>query len=95
MIWRTWRVLGGMIEHCAADVVNGKCGVADAIVDGPMGLRVLANRGGVCFATRDASFGETRLRVVKTREQGSSDCLVRLIRCAMRSIWLWWMRVAD
>src|SRR3954447_7962885 len=35
--------LGREIEHCVADVVNGKCGVADAIVDGPMGLRVLAN----------------------------------------------------
>src|SRR5882762_1557365 len=33
------------VEHCAADVMNGKCGVADAVVDGPMGLRVLANRG--------------------------------------------------
>jgi flagellar biosynthesis protein FlhG len=33
------------VEHCAADVMSGKCDVADAVVDGPMGLRVLANRG--------------------------------------------------
>jgi flagellar biosynthesis protein FlhG len=33
------------VEHCAADVMNGKCSVADAVVVGPMGLRVLANRG--------------------------------------------------
>ena len=39
--------VGREIEHCVSDVVNGKCGAGDAIVDGPMGLRVLANRGRV------------------------------------------------
>src|SRR5215470_12407662 len=39
--------VGRKIEHCAADVVNGKCGVRDAMVEGPMELNVLANRGGV------------------------------------------------
>src|SRR5882724_3377293 len=37
--------VGRAIEHCLSDVVSGKCGAGDAIVDGPMGLRVLANRG--------------------------------------------------
>lgn len=37
--------VGRKIEHWMADVVCGKCGARDAIVDGPMGLRVLANRG--------------------------------------------------
>jgi flagellar biosynthesis protein FlhG len=37
------------VEHCAADVMSGNCSVEDAVVDGPMGLRVLANRGGVAL----------------------------------------------
>src|SRR3954471_1539114 len=37
--------VGRNVEHCAADVMSGKCSVLDAVVDGPMGLRVLANRG--------------------------------------------------
>jgi MinD-like ATPase involved in chromosome partitioning or flagellar assembly len=37
--------VGRAIEHCLSDVVSGKCGAGDAIVDGPMGLRVLANCG--------------------------------------------------
>jgi flagellar biosynthesis protein FlhG len=39
--------VGRGIEHCAADVVNGKCGALDAMVAGPMGMHVLANRGRV------------------------------------------------
>jgi flagellar biosynthesis protein FlhG len=37
--------VGRETRHCVADVVNGKCGVADALVDGPMGIRVLVNSG--------------------------------------------------
>jgi MinD-like ATPase involved in chromosome partitioning or flagellar assembly len=43
------------IEHCVSDIMNGKCGARDAIVDGPMGLRVLANRGRVA-SRRDREF---------------------------------------
>lgn len=32
------------LEYSAADVVHGKCGVAEAIVEGPVGMRVLASR---------------------------------------------------
>ncbi len=44
------------IQHCVLDVVNGKCGIADAIVDGPMGLRVLANRDGDIVPRRGTEF---------------------------------------
>src|SRR3954453_8859949 len=37
--------VGRAIEHCVSDIVNGKCGAKDAIVAGPMGMRVLGNRG--------------------------------------------------
>src|SRR5215218_8502999 len=39
--------VGREIEYCVSDIVNGKCGARDAIVAGPMGMRVLANRGRV------------------------------------------------
>src|SRR3954452_5267360 len=39
--------VGREMEHCVTDIVNGKCGAKDAIVAGPMGMRVLANRGRV------------------------------------------------
>src|SRR3954471_4802324 len=35
------------IEHYVSDIVNGKCDARDAIVAGPMGISVLANRGRV------------------------------------------------
>src|SRR3954470_9681068 len=34
------------VEHFVADIVSGKCDARDAMVDGPMGLYVLANRRG-------------------------------------------------
>src|SRR5438128_1657505 len=36
--------IGREIEYSIADVMAGKCGVADAIVCGPVGMKVLANR---------------------------------------------------
>src|SRR6188472_170125 len=47
--------VGRKIEHWLSDLVNGKCDAGDAIVDGPMGLRVLANRGGLS-SPRDREF---------------------------------------
>src|SRR5215213_6978562 len=55
--------VGREIEHWVSDVVNGTCGVADAMVDGPMGVRVLASRGrasarrGTEFRTSTGSAG--------------------------------------
>jgi len=39
-----------------SDVVSGKCRVADAIVGGPMGMRVLGNRGRVRRGGRGSEF---------------------------------------
>jgi flagellar biosynthesis protein FlhG len=36
--------VGRDLEHCLADVVAGKCDIEDAVVEGPMGVRVLGNR---------------------------------------------------
>jgi flagellar biosynthesis protein FlhG len=56
--------VGREIEHCVTDIVNGKCGARDAIVGGPMGTRVLGNRGSVSarrgteFRRNSATCGE-------------------------------------
>lgn len=61
------------VEHCVVDVVSGKCGVAEGIVDGPMGLRVLANRG------VNASRREREFRRNSPTEENSRDGLQRLL----------------
>lgn len=72
--------VGREIEHCLSDVVNGKCGVADAIVDGPMALRVLANRGRVAPRRgnefrRNSPTGGENSRAGLQRLLGSIDSL--------------------
>src|SRR4051812_1002142 len=66
--------VGRAVEHCVADIVDGKCGVEDAIVDGPMGVRVLANRG--CVSPRR---GTKFRRNSATCGENSRDGLQRLL----------------
>jgi flagellar biosynthesis protein FlhG len=72
--------VGRKIEHWLSDVVSGKCGAGDAIVDGPMGLRVLANRsrgfsGNERESRRDSPTGGENSRDGQQRLLSSIDSL--------------------
>lgn len=54
--------ISGEIEHSVADVIAGKCDMGDAFVEGPLGIRVLANR---------RRMAATRVR--EARRSGSAD----------------------
>jgi flagellar biosynthesis protein FlhG len=73
--------VGREIEHCVSDIMKGKCSIADAIVNGPLGMRVLANRGhvrrggrGTEFRRNSATNGESS-RAGQQRLLGSIDSL--------------------
>src|SRR5215207_1450802 len=88
--WRIWPRLGGRLN-----IVYRRSLTVSAAwqMQSSMGrwececwLHVVAS-----LRDAEASLGETRLRLGRTRVWDYSDCLHRLIRCAMKSIWLWWM----
>ena len=68
------------IEYCVPDIVSGKCGLVDAMIDGPMGLYVVANgrRVGTPHdrdARRPSSAGGESSRAGLQRLLGAIDAL--------------------
>src|SRR4051794_6069328 len=68
------------VEHFVSDIMSGKCDARDAIVDGPTGLYLLANRGGVGSrrgreSRRDSSTGSENSRDGQQRLLSSIDSL--------------------
>ena len=80
------------IECCVSDVVNGKCGARDAIVDGPMGMRCWEIV--VTFSDEKSEFRRNSPMGGENSREGLQRLLSSVDSLWMRSIWLWWMREA-
>jgi flagellar biosynthesis protein FlhG len=95
------------LEHSAADVMDGKCTLADAMIEGPLDVRVVANRGRVrrasassprrIFDRRDAATcsreGQQKLLEEIDALDGEIDLIVVDAGCGLTA-WTrrWWLR---
>ncbi len=76
------------MEYCVSDIVSGKCGIVDALIDGPRGSYILASRGHVGGsrerdARRQSSTASENSRTGQQRLLGEIDSLSNEIDLAV------------